>query len=46
MSVLKQIAEIFLQVFAEACGRVGYALALLDAEVQLARRAYMAIKVV
>jgi hypothetical protein len=44
MSVLKRVSELFLQVFTEACSRLTYELALLDAEVQLARRAYLAVK--
>lgn len=43
MCVRKCIAELFLQVFERVAGVIGLAAALLDVEVQAARRAYRAV---
>jgi hypothetical protein len=43
MSVRKCVAELFLQVFERVARAIGYAAALLDGEVQAARRAYRAV---
>lgn len=43
MSVLKEVAELFLRTFEKAVRAVGYAAALMHAEVQAARRAYRAV---
>ncbi len=43
MSARKSIAELFLHIFEATVRAIGYAAALLDAEVQAARRAYRAV---